>query len=285
MPAFACYIRRRYALYLWSSIATLVLAVMFSLIYPAYRQQLIVTELRQRGFHVQTRPSLGIWWHAWVPETWHDAFSWVESIQADAVVACDDNDIETCAQLIRLNYSTGPDPVECSLFLDAPKITDTGLRHLVGIKSIYCLAIRSPNVTDLGMEYLSRLKSLSILHITRAKLTDKGLARVVALSKLQSLTLSETLISDRGLSYLSGLKALNYLNLSETAVNGEGFVHLTGLSNLETLLLDETQVSDIIIPYLVRLKKLRLLHLSGTQMTFDGYRELKEHLPDAVVFR
>jgi hypothetical protein len=61
------------------------------------------------------------------------------------------------------------------LGLGGTKVTDAGLKELVGLKSLQTLDLRFTKVTDAGLKELAGLKSLQRLGLHSTKVTDAGL--------------------------------------------------------------------------------------------------------------
>ncbi len=103
-----------------------------------------------------------------------------------------------------------------------PRITDEGLRHLSGLRSLERLDIQSPVITDVGVENLKGLTQLRSLAFYSPKITDAGLAHLNGLSRLEYLELSGSQVTDAGLGQLKGLAQLRYVYLYGTKVTDQG---------------------------------------------------------------
>jgi hypothetical protein len=118
-------------------------------------------------------------------------------------------------------------------FYSCQGITDGGLVHLRGLKSLEHLRLSredfptpgkpaAPRITDAGLEHLKGLTNLSYLNLMGQDITDAGLKRLEALSKLRDLYLSGAGVTDAGLNQLRGLSELKYLHLYKTRVTATG---------------------------------------------------------------
>jgi Leucine-rich repeat (LRR) protein len=84
---------------------------------------------------------------------------------------------------------------------NSPKITDEGLKHLVG----------------------SRLQSLSII---QTSITDRGLIHIGNIKALQTLMIYGSPVTDAGIEHLRELKSLRFLMLYKTKVTEEGLARI-----------------------------------------------------------
>ena len=78
-------------------------------------------------------------------------------------------------------------------------MTDAGLAHLEGHKTLKVLGLDFTQVTDAGLAQIKRLPSLSQLSLVHTKITDAGLASLKRLTGLERLDLSRTQVTDAGL--------------------------------------------------------------------------------------
>lgn len=77
-------------------------------------------------------------------------------------------------------------------------------------------------VTDAGLAHLAGMKSLSRLHLENTKITDAGLEHLKGLSSLEYLNLYGTEVTDAGIQKLAGLKNLKKLFVWQTKVTNAG---------------------------------------------------------------
>jgi len=154
---------------------------------------------------------------------------------------------------------------------------------------------------------------ITYIDLQEAQITDNDLSRLVGLKQLEELNICGNEISDEGLIHIAQLTTLQYLDLSFTHITDDGLQHLQRLTNLQSLLLngldDDDQLTDAGIRYLVPLvqlselrlngahitdqsvdalltfRNLRMLDISGTRISEEGYRRLREGLPDCDIER
>lgn len=141
------------------------------------------------------------------------------------------------------------------------KVTDAGVKELVGLKSLHTLNLGGTHVTDAGLKELANLKSLHALFLGGTQVTDAGLKELAGLKSLHTLWLFGTQVTDAGLKELAGLKSLHTLNLGGTQVTDVGLKQLAGLKDLHTL------------------------NLVNTKVTNAGVVELRKALPDCRITR
>jgi len=75
---------------------------------------------------------------------------------------------------------------------DCIRITDAGLRHIVGLTKLKWLILRGCNITDAGLRAVGKLTQLQVLNLHGcAQITDIGLRELAGLTKLVRLLLNE----------------------------------------------------------------------------------------------
>ncbi|KAF0517367.1 RNI-like protein [Gigaspora margarita] len=103
------------------------------------------------------------------------------------------------------------------------------------------------NVTDSGIMHLAGAKSLTFLSLSGTKLTDVGISALKGLRDLTHLSLNKTRIKNASLSTIRkstfSNRKLKYLDVRYTRVTDKGVKELRGLPHLSFLNLDFTQVS------------------------------------------
>jgi hypothetical protein len=92
-----------------------------------------------------------------------------------------------------------------SLFVDGPKLTDSGLKSIARIQKLEFLDVGHTGITDAGLAEIAKLKSLIGLTLTGTKVTDAGIQQLGALRQLEFLRLSRTGVTEKG---KAGLKKL-----------------------------------------------------------------------------
>lgn len=131
------------------------------------------------------------------------------------------------------------------------------------------------NITDQGVQHLAGCKSLTMLRLNRLKINGIGLAKLNDLAHLAELHLEQCPIADLQLIGLSKWKKLRTLNLTKTPLTGDGLHHLAEIATLETVILDGSKVTDAGLKKMCAAKDLLELSLRETQIT-GNVPELKE---------
>ena len=131
---------------------------------------------------------------------------------------------------------------------------------------------------DLALDEISDIADLQCLTLINTEISD--ISSLAKLSDLRILDLWNTSVTD--IKPLAKLTNLEYLVLDGT--NVRDLTPLSNLSNLKILDIDYTPVTDVKALY--KLKNLRELHIScaDNRITKEQYLELKQNLPDAVIY-
>ncbi len=165
------------------------------------------------------------------------------------------------------------------LNLSGTRVTDDGLKHLVGFTFLHELILDDTEVTGSG---LANLKSMGSddedelnVHISLAgsKANDAGLAGLAAIQYLGEVDLSRTLITGSGLAQLKSLNRLSTLKLTGCPIDDRGLDGVAALGSMNNLYdwdFSYTQITDAGLLKLMSLKHLRIVDLSGTKITDAG---------------
>jgi hypothetical protein len=84
--------------------------------------------------------------------------------------------VEQAGEILRDEKGKGKPVVEVSLL--KTRVTDDGLKHLAGLKSLQGLILADTKVTDAGLKHLAGLKSLQDLYLASTKVTAKGVVEL-----------------------------------------------------------------------------------------------------------
>lgn len=89
-------------------------------------------------------------------------------------------------------------------FLDmrGGQITDKGLEHSQGMKSLTRLAVSCTSITDKGLKYLQSVTMLQDLQLNNTQITDKGLLVLERLNNLVTLAITGTSTTLNGVTKL-----------------------------------------------------------------------------------
>ncbi len=116
------------------------------------------------------------------------------------------------------------------LGLDAPAITDDGLRHLGGLLSLNTLSLTSDYITDDGLIHLASLEALHSLSLKCPKVRGGGLASLGSLAELRALSLAGCSIDDQHVGTVVNLKNIQELNLANTLITDDSIGSLAEVS-------------------------------------------------------
>jgi hypothetical protein len=169
------------------------------------------------------------------------------------------------------------------LYLANTGVTDNGLRSLAALSHIETLAIgnldprqRPPSIdlspsaiTDTGLVHLKGLKSLRNLTLGGLSITDAGLEPLNDLPNLGGLYLYGTQVRGPGLGWLKSLPALAVLYLDGSAVTDDGLGALKGATNLQALSLVGVPISGPGLSHLKALPKLNWLDVKECKLNFE----------------
>src|SRR5262249_33744948 len=117
-----------------------------------------------------------------------------------------DDQLATIAQL--------PGLVSLTLW-DLQKVTDAGLAHLTGAKSLNNLSLGSRGLTEAGLKHLAGLPRLGKLRVEDMKVGETGTMHLKAIPQLKELALIDVGLTDPVLSTLKGFPELTELDLSD----------------------------------------------------------------------
>ena len=124
-------------------------------------------------------------------------------------------------------------------------LTDQRMRFFAGLTDLTSLSIiDAPAVTDEGIKQIASLRQLVGLLVNGTSVGDAGLATIGKLSELANLDLSNTQVTDAGMPSLNGLAKVQWLLLANTAVGDDGVAKLKGLSALRQITLKGSKVSE-----------------------------------------
>ncbi|RIB24393.1 hypothetical protein C2G38_2242047 [Gigaspora rosea] len=102
-------------------------------------------------------------------------------------------------------------------------LTDSGVMHLAGAKSLTFLSLSGTKLTDVGMSALKGLRGLTHLSLNKTRIKDASLSTIrkstIANRKLIYLDVGYTRVTDKGVKELRGLPHLSFLNLDFTHVS------------------------------------------------------------------
>ena len=168
--------------------------------------------------------------------------------------------------------------------MSGTRITDDGLKHLAGLRSLKRLTLGAHDITDRGLKYLRSLPELESLSLSNnTAVTDQGLIHLKGMA-LRELHIPNAAKTDRGLKYyLAAIQSPSELMLHTWQLTDEGMKHLTKQKGLRTLSLTGG-ITDKGLVALYHLTDLQSLQLSNTQVTKSGRELLKIKLPGCHIW-
>jgi hypothetical protein len=137
------------------------------------------------------------------------------------------------------------DPRQRPPGIDLPPnaITDAGLVHMKGVKSLRNLTLGGLAITDAGLEALNDLPNLGGLYLYSTQVRGPGLRRLKSLPALAVLYLDGSAVTDEGLGALKGATNLQSLSLVGVPISGPGLSHLKALPKLNRLDVKECKLN------------------------------------------
>lgn len=112
-------------------------------------------------------------------------------------------------------------------------------------RKVVAVCFQNPRLNDTDLEHVEGLRDLEVLRLSHTQITDAGLEHLAGLTNLRTLYLDLTQITDAGLRHLEGMAKLESLFLDDTEITDEGLEHLECLDNLQRLTLRETPVTPV----------------------------------------
>lgn len=162
-----------------------------------------------------------------------------------------------------------------------PPLHDDDLAFLRDMPELRRLDLDASNITDTGAKHLAGLKNLQFLNLENCRITDEGLKYLAGADSLVELRLRNATISGKGLRNLRLREKVNLkiLDLAGTRVGDAGLDNLPEPSQLFLLDLSFSQITDHAVPTLARLPKGACVYVTDTFVTQNGYNELLRRNP------
>lgn len=169
------------------------------------------------------------------------------------------------------------------LILQESKVTDAGLRPLVGLKRLSRLNLTAIQLTDACWKELAAFPALEALSVSHTPVTGKGISQLAAVKSLTDLSLGQTAVTDEAASEIAQLSGLRELDLWQRPITDAFVKKLVGLGELRRLQLYGTSVSDNAMDDLAKLTKLEAVFLGRTKVSEAGVQKLRKALPKCRV--
>lgn len=155
------------------------------------------------------------------------------------------------------------------------EITDKGIKHLVGLKSLRGMILESARVNDETMKILMQMPQLTELGVKApCRISDLGMDRILTLKHLNNLNISGNYFSTSKLRRLKELQNLEILNVSNCKLNNNSLKEIT---SLKLRALSATGNNDITAAGINNLKgfgQIDLLYLSGNNIDDNNLKTI-----------
>lgn len=155
------------------------------------------------------------------------------------------------------------------------ELTDAGIKHLVGLKSLRGLILESPRVNDKTLQIIMEMPQLTELGVkSPCRITDLGLERIMNLKHLKNLNISGNFFSASKLRLLKELPDLEILNVSNCKLTNNS---LKAITQLKLRALSATGNKDITATGINLLKdfgQIDLLYLSGNNVDDNNLKTI-----------
>jgi hypothetical protein len=173
------------------------------------------------------------------------------------------------------------------------RITDAGLKKLVGLKALRHLELEDADISDSGLATLARFPALEEITLNRTlRITDAGLKALAKNDKLKSLYVGGALVpgqdfavGDAGLSALAALPQLTVLGIKFCGVTDKGVAEMAIQGRFAKLAILELACHGVTDDGLKNLQDpkalpgLKFLDLHTTQVTPGGVAALVKARP------
>lgn len=165
--------------------------------------------------------------------------------------------------------------------LNNGKLTDDGLKHVIGLQGLQRLTLGGTQVSDQGLKNLGELPSLVALNLNGTLVSDDGVKALNSFPSLSHIFLADTRVGDEGLKNAAGISKLAVVHLGGSRVTGAGLRHLQSVPGLVAVQLGGPNVSVQELRHVKGLKNLREFVLLSVEMTDSALEPLRE-LPKEI---
>jgi hypothetical protein len=139
------------------------------------------------------------------------------------------------------------------------KLTDAGLKALVGLGKLEEFRVDGSLITGAGIKELAERASLKIVDLSNAKLTNASVEMLLGLPPLKELRLAGNPINDQSANLLAQLEGAELLDLSAT------------------------DISDVTLNAIKKIPTLKTLIVTNTKVTKNGARDFESSVPGCKV--
>ena len=161
-----------------------------------------------------------------------------------------------------------------ALVMDGTKVSDKGLAHLSGSKSVVTLSLNETGVTDRGLGAITSLSRLRSLGIAGTRVSADGLPQLSQLPVV-SLEIDAGQLGPASVASLSGMTSLNYLAVQNCSNRTSELVASLPIS---TVRLQGVGVTDESLTILASMENLRQVMLIGTAVTQEAVKNFSSQV-------
>lgn len=173
------------------------------------------------------------------------------------------------------------------LTLPGSYVTDSSLEHVGRMTTLEGFdAPRAERVTDAGVKHLAGLRSLQYIDLGYSGLSDSGLEVLAGLPALETLRVHETRVSDRGVGAVSRIPNLKEFMIGDCKgrITDQGLVQLVRARRLKSLCIPGTALTDDGLMKLAALPDLKELWVGATRVTNEGKQAFRRLRPGVAVY-
>ena len=163
------------------------------------------------------------------------------------------------------------------------QLNGVGFANWKGKSKLETLTLSRCPITDKGLNSISLLESLVSLNLIESRITDDGLKQLKTLRNLENLWLSKTKISNSGIKNIVILPKIRSVFLSKTMIDDGCLESIAALQSLILLDVSDTNISDKSVDQIKKIKQLKVLKIQKTKITAEGFRNLADHFPKALI--
>ena len=196
----------------------------------------------------------------------------LEVLHLEGTMMMTDDGLKVLATLPKLRH----------LRLSGP-FTDRGLANLAAAPSLKAMWLETPRATEEGLRHLSRIGSLERLCVPWLdQITDRSITYLKAMPKLTALGVGDASSGDAGMTALASLTHLEVLAIKGGSdLTSNGLKPLAAMPKLRALEVYHSQITEQGLSYLASCKKLDSIQIqSSVSISRQAVARLKEKLPN-----
>jgi WD40 repeat protein len=160
-----------------------------------------------------------------------------------------------------------------SIDLGSSKVTDKGVKSLLGFTNVKSLSLQETGVTDETLKSLATFKKLESMYLAKTKVSAAGLDAISA-APIRHLGLQQCVLTEDAFTVLGKMSSLEALWLDNSKMNGDWLEHIAALPKLKDLHLSHTDFNDVAAEHVTKLNSLEELIAQSTQLNDKGFAEI-----------